>query len=128
MFSRSFEEGEDEDCQIDDEVKLFYQNFKNFLAVKQYDDGYSQRIDQPICRVPTLNLTNQCLCDCHKMDKVAIYDVYYVLELLHKNVNIKRFGDVFTYYYNNQVDSVFNFYNISDDILSLERDVMKELG
>ena len=62
------------------------------------------------------------------MDKVAIYDIYLGLELLHKKIDFQRFGDFYSYYYNLKVEPVFNIEtNMTEEILSLERDIMNEL-
>ena len=68
------------------------------------------------------------MCECHKLDKVAIYDIYFGLELLHKKNDFQRFGDFYSYYYNIKVEPVYSVEeNMTDEIVSLERDLMNDL-
>ena len=111
---------------MDDQFVNIYKNFKKFITLKNFSDGHS--IAESVCRPPSINLTNQCLCECHKLDKVAIYDIYYGLDLLLKEIEIQQFGDVYNYFYEVYV-TVWNWGNsLPSDVLDFERSLMKELG
>ena len=82
------------DCVISDDIeslKDLNEKLKEFIQIKAYEDGHQQRLeDSQSCSSPSINKTNQCICECHKMDKVAIYDVYEGLRLLNKKA--KKFN------------------------------------
>ena len=40
----------------------------------------------------------ECLCECHKTEKLAIYGIFAALKMIDQ-FDIKRFGDIYTWYY-----------------------------
>ena len=112
---------------------------KRFIDVKKFDDGFSSRKENPsFCASSNVSTTNQCRCECHKVDKVAIYNIYAAIQMIQKDLNIQSFGDVYTYYYYDAfrqhpagVVSTFSYplvnESLADEINAFERDVLKEL-
>ena len=119
---------------------------KTFIEMKQYNldqDGFSSRVEDPsYCKKPSIDKLNECLCECHKMDKVSIHNVYQTIKLMDKKVDIKYFGDIYTFYYH-QIVSIWGYYyypyvnspylrfvdeDIGKEIDTFERQVLLDLS
>ena len=76
-----------------------------------------------------------CECECHKKEKMAIYNIYFALEKMGQDLNIERFGDVFSWYYGDQVSKepfeISTSPKVNPDIASeietFEKAVLKDL-
>ena len=129
----------DEDFMDTEELKERLKALKTFIDMKKFDDGFSSRKENPsFCKSSNVSTTNQCRCECHKEDKVAIYNIYAAIQMIQKDLDIKRFGDIYTYYYYDVfrqhpagVVSTFSYprvnQSIEDEINAFEREVLKEL-
>ena len=84
---------------------------KSFIEIKKYsydnDDFRGRTESVNVCKKPSVNLTNNCLCECHKMDKVAIYNVYQSIKMLDEKLEIRRLGDVLKYYYHHTMERYY---------------------
>ena len=120
-------------------LKLKLEELKKSIDLKKYDDGMSDRTENPsICEDPKVNTTNKCLCECHKEDKVAIYDIYTGIKMMQETVNVERFGDIYTYYYQNvvqqdplQIDYEYGAKvdpEIGEEINAFEREVLSDIS
>ena len=121
--------------ELDENLKAL----KMFIDVKKFDDGFSSRKENPsFCKISNVTTVNQCRCECHKIDKVAIYNIYEAIQMIQKDLDIQSFGDVYTYYYNDVfrqnpygVASSYAYplvnESLADEINSFEREVLKDL-
>ena len=131
-------------CDIDDVVskdslKEKLNDLKSFIDAKKFDDGFSSRKENPsFCRPTSISTSNKCICECHKEDKVAIYNIFAAIEMIKRDIEITRFGDIYTYFYYDAfhqhpagIASTFSFPHVNDDlkdeINSFEKEVFKEL-
>ena len=131
-------------CDIDDVVskdslKEKLNDLKSFIDAKKFDDGFSSRKENPsFCRPTSISTLNKCICECHKEDKVAIYNIFAAIEMIKRDIEITRFGDIYTYFYYDAfhqhpagIASTFSFPHVNDDlkdeINSFEKEVFKEL-
>ena len=102
-----------------EELRMKLEELRVFLDIKEFDDGMTDRAENPsVCKVPSENTTNRCLCECHKTDKLAIYGIYASIKLVEKEINISRFGDLYTFYYYNTFQQYYDDVsapNVDDD-------------
>ena len=127
------------DTMDSDELKERLEPLKLLIDLKRHDDGFSSRKENPsFCKSSYFSTTNQCRCECHKEDKVAIYNIYAAIQMIQKDLDIQRFGDIYTYYYYDAfrqhpagVSSTFSYplvnQSLADEINAFEREVLKEL-
>ena len=130
-------------CEQDElsteDLKERLDNLKIFIDAKKFDDGFSTRKENPsFCKSTNKATTNKCMCECHKVDKVAIYNIYAVIKMTLKDLNIQRFGDVYTYYFYDVfrqhpagISSTFSYplvnQSLADEINAFEREFLREL-
>ena len=130
-------------CYSDDivstDLKAKLKDLKSFIDLKKFEDGFSSRKENPSFCKPTIRSTsNKCMCECHKEDKVAIYSIFAAIEMIRKDVEVTRFGDVYTYFYYNAfhqhpegIASTSTYplvkKSLGNEINSFEREVFKEL-
>ena len=75
------------------------EEFSLFNEVKQYPDSLDGRRDD-VCVVGDSGYQNsECLCECHKEEKLAVYDIFASLEMI-ENMDFERAGDLWSWYYN----------------------------
>ena len=122
-----------------EELKEKLKALKMFIDTKNFDDGFSSRKENPsFCKSSNISTTNQCRCECHKEDKVAIYNVYAAIQMIQKDLNIQRFGDIYTFYYYDAfrqhpagVASSYSYplvnQSLADEINAFEIEVLREL-
>ena len=127
------------DTMDSDELKERLEPLKLLIDIKRHDDGFSSRKENPsFCKSSYFSTTNQCRCECHKEDKVAIYNIYAAIQMIQKDLDIQRFGDIYTYYYYDAfrqhpkgVASTIYYtlvnQSLADEINAFEREVLKEL-
>lgn len=83
---------------------------EEFLAIKQFDDKMEDRLEMT-CGVPQVTQARECLCECHKVEKLAIYGVFTALKMIDQ-FDIQRFGDIYLWYYYDQIDiTIYDVYN-----------------
>ena len=131
-------------CDVDDIVSKDFLtekliDLKSFIDDKKFDDGFSSRKENPsFCRPTSMSTSNKCICECHKEEKVAIYNIFAAIEMIKRNIEITRFGDVYTYFYYDAfhqhpagIASTFSFPHVNDklknEIISFEKEVFQEL-
>ena len=129
----------DYDSMDTEELKERLEALKMFIDMKKFDDGFSSRKENPsFCKSSNMSTTNQCRCECHKEDKVAIYNIYASIQMIQKDLDIQRFGDIYTYYYYDAfrqhpagVASTYSYPLLNqsneDEINAFEREILKEL-
>lgn len=121
---------------VDREIQTIEDGIKRleeFVAIKQYDDDLNDRLDKS-CLIPEQPDLKSCACECHKKDKMAIYDLYTSLHMID-NFNFQRGGDMYAWYYGDQFErfpydtdnSPFVNTNISKEILDFEKAVLMDL-
>ena len=88
--------------------------------------------------MPQAAQARECLCECHKVEKLAIYGVFAALKMIDQ-FHIQRFGDIYSWYYyekfqrdasviSNEPYSSYNYqYEISEEIISLEKQILTDL-
>lgn len=130
---------DDYDLIDTEEMKKRLEAIKMFIDMKKFDDGFSSRKENPsFCKSSNISTTNQCRCECHKEDKVAIYNIYAAIKMIQKDLDIQRFGDIYSYYYYDVfrqhpagVSSTYSYplvnQSLADEINAFEREVLKEL-
>ena len=128
-----------DDSTDSEELKERLEAIKMFIDLKKFDDGFSSRKENPsFCKSSNISTTNQCRCECHKEDKVAIYNIYAAIKMIQKDLDIQRFGDIYTYYYYDVfrqhpagMSSTFSYplidQSLADEINAFEREVLQEL-
>ena len=130
-------------CEDDElsseELKEKLKKLKDFIDVKKFDDGFaSRRGATSLCKPSNTSTTNKCMCECHKDDKLFIFNIYELIKMVEKDPDIQRFGDIYNYYYNDvflqHPDAVTESYwlvfvnkTLSDEINTFEREVLKDL-
>ena len=109
------------------------ENLRKLFEIKDYDDGLGGRLDIT-CIVTEYHAKDECQCECHKMEKLAIYNIYQALQIL-RNFNYERGGDLYNWYYNDHFErlpyaienSPLTSDNISEEIISFEKEVLKDI-
>ena len=104
---------------------------EKFLEIKQLDDEMEDRLESD-CQVPQASQARECLCECHKAEKLAIYGVFAALQMIDQ-FDIKRFGDVYTWYYYEQfqgdaaVMSTVPYSYFPDEVIAFEKLILADL-
>ena len=104
---------------------------EEFLEIKQFDDMMEDRLESD-CQVPQASQARECLCECHKAEKLAIYGVFAALKMIDQ-FDIKRFGDVYTWYYYEKfqgtpaVMSTWPFTYNTEEVPALEKQILADL-
>ena len=115
------------------------EEFKKFIKAKEYNDGFQERIkSDEFCQIAqTDGKERECLCECYKLDKLAIYGIYNALAMLEDDhFKFQRGGDMFAWYYNNifdrgpaEVQAIPNVPNdIAEELLAFDRDILKDIS
>ena len=107
-------------------------HISNF-ELKQYDESLSDRVDD-VCQVSEYYTTDQCKCECHKTEKLLIYNLYTALKQM-ENFTFDRGGDLYTWYYNNVYSREYNDVQtksavseeIDEEMKNFEKEMLKEL-
>ena len=107
-------------------------HLQSFLQIKQFNDDLDDRLDKT-CIVNEYS-SDDCKCECHKKDKLAIYNIYSTLKMID-NFTFERGGDLYTWYYNDQfVEVPYVIENtplaaahIADEIIDFEKKVLQDI-
>ena len=91
--------------------------------------------DKEYCILPEEKNTEECFCECYKMDQLAIYDIYFSLKLF-ENFDFTRGGDLLTWYYNEYIESAPDVAytdpaapeDIVEEVLKFEKEILKEIS
>ena len=108
------------------------ESLEEFLEIKQFDDMMEDRLESD-CQVPQASQARECLCECHKAEKLAIYGVFTALKMIDQ-FDIKRFGDIYTWYYYEQFQAAppvmstwpYYYYNQAE-VIALEKQILADL-
>ena len=106
---------------------------EKFLEIKKFDDDMSDRLEKD-CQVPQEFQSTECLCECHKKEKLAIYGIFTALKMIDQ-FEFKRLGDLYTWYYYEKLSADPNVlsnypyieYMMSDELMNLEKEVLRDL-
>ena len=107
---------------------------EKFLDIKQFDDEMEDRLESD-CQVPQASQATECLCECHKQEKLAIYGVFTALKMIDQ-FDIQRFGDLYTWYYHEKFqgsasdksnDPEYLYVANPDEVINLEKQILSDL-
>ena len=82
--------------------------------------------------MPQAAQARECLCECHKAEKLAIYGVFAALKMIDQ-FDIQRFGDLYTWYYYEKFqgdasaisNDPYSYY--PEEVISLEKQLLTDL-
>ena len=104
---------------------------EKFLENKQIDDNMEDRLESD-CQVPQAAQARECLCECHKKEKLAIYGVFTALKMIDQ-FDIQRFGDLYTWYYHEKFQGSPSdlandpYVSNPDEVIDLEKQILSDL-
>ena len=73
---------------------------KHWVEIKQFDDGLELRLDGTciLSRQPDIKIDADCKCECHKKEKLAIFNLYELIRIM-SSMKFTRVGDIYSWYY-----------------------------